>query len=441
MAPFSGNTEEEAGPKFPIPGYRYDRKLNRYFKLERGRTDKSPSLHDTPCKRTAKRRRLSRDPTNIGTSLYRYIANVEEGKTLPSRVELNSRVLASSPRASFDRIDYDTNDLDVSIEQRQKFYDHYQSLVERNKPKSLWDIGEVNSFVEVREKTTSVQINFHLYPIGGALATFEPSRAQTCVTHGAWIALGSDSGMFYQVSKFRITQCDLKEEQRLLLYLRRPFAGRMAISSDGLPALAVNKKVYILDTEPGQLAPRAPRPVFNVAGLSAIDNLKFFGTRIAGSLWNGKLFMYDIASPTSPIWGSRGNTRVADMQSCDGGKILYTSSMLNYAQNLLCWDTRLPCPATPVLRFEGHRNSHKLLRFHVDTNYACGILAAGGDDGVVRLWDARKAELPLSSIDLKGETPEAVKLVGFREGPVYNPSLWVQTDKSLYLYEKSQLCM
>ncbi|CAN8068731.1 unnamed protein product [Agarophyton chilense] len=435
--------EKSSGAMPEIPGFRYDVGRKRYFKIQPGELKQSRNLEEEPLHPAKRMKPKSQWNSERRTGLYRYLKDIETNISQPSILAANSFLLSKGLRTCLNDTGGGNPNYKMGIlpKHRRKVSGYLNQLAPAENRESLWDMDKVNTFLEVRTNHSEVVVSAHLYPIGGSRWSIdlpEAVQTKTWACNGSWLVIGSIVGRSYQVFKLRVSDIRIRGERPHLIPLRGRFSGAVAINSKGIPALAIQKRVFVLCTDPEQREPLEPSWLFDVSGKLPIDKLKYFGQRMAGSIFNGEVFVYDTGLPSSSVWRSRGGTRVVDINSCDDGKTVFVSSMLNTKMNLVCWDTRIPYARTPHVRFEGHKNSHKQLRFHVDTNYACGILAAGGDDGIVRLWDARKAELPLTAINLDGEIPEVVKLAGFGAGFMCNPCLWVQTDTSLYLYQSSQ---
>ncbi|KAI0564427.1 hypothetical protein FGB62_25g017 [Gracilaria domingensis] len=242
-----------------IPGYRYDSRRKRYFKLQPGQRDHSLDQAANASRPQKRRKGKPHVKPQHRSGIYRYLKDVETDRKQPSLPVANSLLLSGCKRTHFNNIDYEDPSINISFTQLRKLDHHYRQIARTDEGESLWDMDQVNTFFEVRRTANTVTIGTHLYPLGGSRCTIDASEADTCVSEGSWLAHGGYVGRFYQVCKYRILKIQPREEQRLLLVLRRPFRGTMAISNKGIPALAVQRKVYILDTEAAQRAPRSPR--------------------------------------------------------------------------------------------------------------------------------------------------------------------------------------
>lgn len=121
---------------------------------------------------------------------------------------------------------------------------------------------------------------------------------------------------------------------------------------------------------------------------------------------------------------------VVDMKMGRGG--IFVSCLRDGERNMAMWDYRMIGGRTePVLVFEGHVNSHKKL--HFDVNEEAGLLMAGGDDGRVRIWNARAGGGSTEVVGFKGELMERVKMVGWGSGrDCGGPGAWAASSRNTY---------
>lgn len=83
------------------------------------------------------------------------------------------------------------------------------------------------------------------------------------------------------------------------------------------------------------------------------------------------------------------------------GNVVYVSRMGDIEDNLAMWDLRMAGNG-PFVTYKGHVNCFKTLRFDVHD----GLLVAGGDDHVVRVWDAGLGGLPVASLDFSDDVED-----------------------------------
>lgn len=114
-------------------------------------------------------------------------------------------------------------------------------------------------------------------------------------------------------------------------------------------------------------------------------NVVFAGDRA------GLVSVADLRAPdrVGLLKGEEANS-VTDLKAIGHG--LWVSRLRNGEHNLGMWDLR-QLDGGPVALCRGHVNAHKWLSFDVRD----GLVAAGGDDGRVRLWDCERTSWPLAS--------------------------------------------
>lgn len=120
---------------------------------------------------------------------------------------------------------------------------------------------------------------------------------------------------------------------------------------------------------------------------------------------------------------SEARGRIYDLHMKKG--IVYVSG----SGGLWMWDMR----GTGKMRrqFLGHRNRGRKLKF--DLNAEIGLVAAGGDDGAIRIWNCRSGEDPIGELQLPGEVPTAVKVVRATADGEETLGMWIATKRRLYI--------
>lgn len=165
------------------------------------------------------------------------------------------------------------------------------------------------------------------------------------------------------------------------------------------------------------------------------DGDVFTGTRA------GNVYRWDCRSGSiSPVWVGRppsGQASVADLKLSADGLRAYISRMRAKRRNLASWDLRMSGrPSKPIVSYDEHVNSHKQLRFALDENVPDGMLVAGGDDCIVRAWNASQGGRPVWSRKIPGKLARDVKLVGWENHPSdLRPGCWIHTDEGPYVME------
>jgi len=104
---------------------------------------------------------------------------------------------------------------------------------------------------------------------------------------------------------------------------------------------------------------------------------------------NGVARLWDISSSTGIAdFSVRDGSPITDVASCPGDPQIFATSCAS--GSVLVWDVRSPDSSareTPLTMTEAHSGgSHCVAFTHGNHN----VLATGGADGVVRLWDARR---------------------------------------------------
>lgn len=159
----------------------------------------------------------------------------------------------------------------------------------------------------------------------------------------------------------------------------------------------------------------------------------FIGTR------KGNVYSFDLRVGNRHVanvhpHGKRSS--VVCLRASGDNRRLFVSSLLNPTGNLVCYDWRAAGRGA-MTSFEGHSNSVKTLRFDVQEDVGgSGLLAAGGDDGIVRIWDAGAGGPPLADVDIPGDLATSIQFKGWGlrgnglgKGP---PGMWVTTDRAEY---------
>lgn len=170
------------------------------------------------------------------------------------------------------------------------------------------------------------------------------------------------------------------------------------------------------------------------SGLSVVtmSNSVLTGTRA------GNVFKWDVRmSPGHPVCSFRPSANycaVTDMKHGADEQTLYISCMRNKRSNLAKWDMR-KCDGKPdpVIVFRGHSNSHKKLKFDVDETASGGLLLAGGDDSVVRVWSTQTGGPGTACAQFPGEIPKRVKLAGWGRDSDAPPGAWIITNAGNYI--------
>lgn len=141
---------------------------------------------------------------------------------------------------------------------------------------------------------------------------------------------------------------------------------------------------------------------------------------VAAGSRSGSILLWDLRASNLPIispdraFGQGG--LVSDIRGC--GNLLYVSRCSRTGSHeptaLAAWDFRMP-DGVPCLRFQEHVNDYRHLYFDVWN----GVLAGGGSDNKVRLWDSSRGGEPLARIDVD-DIPLNVRL-----GDVDSNGIWV----------------
>jgi WD40 repeat protein len=92
---------------------------------------------------------------------------------------------------------------------------------------------------------------------------------------------------------------------------------------------------------------------------------------------------------------------------------VHTAILASMAGSLVLWDARMP--HSPALTFDGHVNSRTHTLPLSIVKGGVGLLAAGGEDGTVRLWDCRTGGVPVQAMRI-GDVPVSIAALATRWG-------------------------
>lgn len=102
------------------------------------------------------------------------------------------------------------------------------------------------------------------------------------------------------------------------------------------------------------------------------------------------------------------------------------------------WDLRMDVKWA-ACEFDGHVAGHRRVGFDVDDG-GSGLVAAGGDDGVVRLWECRHGGAPVAEIEAGGQAAR-VELSGWGNGiGTSSAGLIVEKQNQALVYEARRQC-
>lgn len=146
----------------------------------------------------------------------------------------------------------------------------------------------------------------------------------------------------------------------------------------------------------------------------------------------GSLYRWDLRAPRRAVCSfmpCRRQNSVVDVKVRE--REVFVSCLRNGEKNLGMWDDRMVGGRMEaVLVYRGHVNSHKRLRFDVEDG--AGLLMAGGDDGFVRIWNARTGGESIGAKSFGRELVENVKLAGWGVNGSVRPGAWVVTNNGIY---------
>lgn len=160
----------------------------------------------------------------------------------------------------------------------------------------------------------------------------------------------------------------------------------------------------------------------------------------------GHVYLYDerchrAVFPSSQISvrASTGNVgSVCDIKrSRLNRNMIYVSGMTpqNYGADacLHAWDLR-NCNE-PVTYYRGHKNEYKSISFDIEEVNSGGLIASGGDDGIVRFWDLHQGGHPLNHVNCGDTVPQEVRFAGWDHGASKNnnPGAWIITNANVHI--------
>jgi WD40 repeat protein len=99
---------------------------------------------------------------------------------------------------------------------------------------------------------------------------------------------------------------------------------------------------------------------------------------------------------------------------------------------LVLWDTRFP--RAPAVLFVGHVNS-RTRGLPLSVEPECGLLAGGGEDGVVRVWDVRRGGVPLRTMVVGHGAPVSIATFRARWGARGRPGVLAAVGEEVRLIE------
>lgn len=155
----------------------------------------------------------------------------------------------------------------------------------------------------------------------------------------------------------------------------------------------------------------------------------------------GAVYRYDLRGRTHTPCGALAarakDAAVACMKPSRDPTRIYVSTMRNAPGNLCAWDWRMARDG-PLLCFGAHVNECKPCKFDVDETGSGGLLMAGGDDGMVRMWDCNNGGQPIADMSFGDEIPLAIKLACWqpeKDTAHVKPGAWIATDSQLFVMQ------
>ena len=120
---------------------------------------------------------------------------------------------------------------------------------------------------------------------------------------------------------------------------------------------------------------------------------------------------------------------VASIEPTDYGANAVVGSMTG---ELLLWDTRFS--KGPAAVFAGHVNS-RTRGLPLSVEHSCGVLAGGGEDGMLRLWNASCGGEPLRTIRVGHDGPVCMATMRARWGRRGRPGVLTAVGDDVKLIE------
>eukprot|EP00177_Eucheuma_denticulatum_P002784 GFKZ01005005.1.p1 GENE.GFKZ01005005.1~~GFKZ01005005.1.p1 ORF type:complete len:404 (-),score=25.82 GFKZ01005005.1:527-1738(-) len=385
-----------------IPGMWYDASRNRYFRITRdNRPPPTTTRHQCPP---------SKNP-----SLQHILNCAETGRRTLSPLTPCAALLANAKATRLPNCDLSFNGTPPV-----KGADANSFVVMRKNHFALFSYPSGTL-------TDSVTM-----AVGGHISAFDWSAEKSCLA----LALGGGNLLSWQ-----LMTCSF---------------GRGI--EEGQPAVRAIAATVVAGWPPKCLA-MAAGGTFAVTGEKGTEILTWAGSRPRGQSMlrhrDGSCGLVTVFPHAHEVWsGTRGgsvykwDTRqargaactfvpsgrqksVVDMKMGRGG--IFVSCLRNGERNMAMWDYRMIGGRTePVLVFKGHVNSHK--KVHFDVNEEVGLLMSGGDDGRVRVWNARAGGGSAEVGALQGELMESVKMAGWGSGQgCGGPGAWAASSRNTYL--------
>lgn len=158
------------------------------------------------------------------------------------------------------------------------------------------------------------------------------------------------------------------------------------------------------------------------------------GTLLSGTS-TGQLHCWDLRIGGRPVWSvdpSGARVYIKDIRVGQVSGDVYVSSELAEKNSLAAWDMRMGGAQGPKRSF--WRDSWgETIAFDVAEH--TGLIAAGGSDEMVSLWDCCKGGEPIQRMSI-GEHVKRVRLMGFSgEGKGERPGLFVRGEYDVYVFE------
>lgn len=149
----------------------------------------------------------------------------------------------------------------------------------------------------------------------------------------------------------------------------------------------------------------------------------------------GQLHCWDLRVGDRPVWSvdpSGARLYITDIRIGQVSRDVYVSSELAEKNSLAAWDMRMGGAKGPMRAF--WRDSWgETIAF--DVVEQSGLIAAGGSDHMVSLWDCWKGGEPLQRVSFD-EQIRIVRLMGFSgEGEGGRPGLFVKGEFDVFAFE------
>lgn len=154
----------------------------------------------------------------------------------------------------------------------------------------------------------------------------------------------------------------------------------------------------------------------------------------------GNVFRWDLRlRGNNPVWSVNAasrNGKVHDMHVSGRTPEVYISVAGDRTSNLGVWDMRMSGAREPQRMFNTWGRWCDSVAFDVDESGTGGLLAAGGSDCKVSLWDCKRGGEPVEQISFGTERPQRVKFQGWDgKGKCGMPGMVVETEIHGYVFE------